>query len=464
MIAAAYIRVSTDDQLEFSPDSQLERIRAYALAHDMRLDERFIFADNGISGRHADKRPAFLAMIAAAKAKPRPFDVILVWKFSRFARSREDSILYKSMLRRQCGISVISVSENTGDDKLSVLIEALIEAMDEFYSLNLAEEVKRGMTQKALKGGLLTHAPFGYRVIGGVYEPEPLEAPILRSVFERFANGQSILELTRSLNAAGVRTHRGGLIENRTVKYWLQNPAYIGKLRWTPTGAVGRALSDESIIVDGAHEPLISLDLWECVQSRLGIIAERYRGSAVRAKAPVHWLRGLLRCGICGAAMVFCNGYFYCSNRQKGSCSGFRGLCASRLRDCVIDALASVAADTLSLRLPATAAHSDAALLRERLDKLPQRLERLRAAYLAGVESLDDYRAAKADIEKKREELMRELSDTAALGRDLPLPCLGALDLLRADNADFAALNRLARVFIERVVCLDGRVVVVFCV
>ena len=87
-------------------------------------------------------------MIAAAKQKPAPFRVILVWKFSRFARNREDSIVYKSMLRRQCGIDVISVSEPVGDDKLSVLIEAMIEAMDEYYSINLGEEARRGMKKK----------------------------------------------------------------------------------------------------------------------------------------------------------------------------------------------------------------------------------------------------------------------------------------------------------------------------
>ncbi len=138
-VAAAYIRVSTDDQIEYSPASQLEKIQEFAKRNDYILPQEFIFIDEGISGRNTKKRVAFNRMIGIAKQKTKPFDAILLWKFSRFARNREDSIVYKSMLRKQCGIDVISISENVGDDKISVLIEALIEAMDEYYSINTRE-------------------------------------------------------------------------------------------------------------------------------------------------------------------------------------------------------------------------------------------------------------------------------------------------------------------------------------
>ena len=148
--AAAYIRVSTDEQLEFSPASQLAQIRRFAAANGYSLPTEFIFLEeDGRSGRYSQSRPAFLRMIAAAKQIPKPFDAILVWKYSRFARNRQDSIVYKSMLRKQLGIDVLSVSEQLGDNKMSIITEAVIEAMDEFYSVNLAEEVTRGMAQKA---------------------------------------------------------------------------------------------------------------------------------------------------------------------------------------------------------------------------------------------------------------------------------------------------------------------------
>ena len=111
------------------------------------------------------KGPAFLRMIATAKSKPRPFDVILVHKFDRFARSREDSVVYKSMLRKDCGIKVISITEQFEDDKFSIILEAMLEAMAEYYSLNLADEVKKGMFEKARRGEHIGKAPYGYDLI-----------------------------------------------------------------------------------------------------------------------------------------------------------------------------------------------------------------------------------------------------------------------------------------------------------
>ena len=103
-IGALYIRVSTHMQEELSPESQKKLLLSYAKSHDIFVPEEFIFMDLGISGRKADKRPDFQRMISMAKSKPSPFQVIVVWKFSRFARNQEESIVYKSLLRKQCGL------------------------------------------------------------------------------------------------------------------------------------------------------------------------------------------------------------------------------------------------------------------------------------------------------------------------------------------------------------------------
>ena len=144
-IAAAYIRVSTDDQEEYSPDSQVRLIREYARKNGYLLPEEYVFQDDGISAATARKRPAFNRMIALAKEKERLFDAILVLMFSRFARNREESVLYKGLLRKQ-GISVISVKEPAVDGPFGTLIESIIEWFDEYYLINLSAEVKRGMS------------------------------------------------------------------------------------------------------------------------------------------------------------------------------------------------------------------------------------------------------------------------------------------------------------------------------
>ena len=109
--AACYIRVSTDDQTEYSPDSQFKLISEYAEKHNIVLLEDYIFMeDGGKSGKDMSKRTEFMKLIALTKQKTKPFDAILVWKFSRFARNQEESIVLKSMLRKK-GIDVVSISE-----------------------------------------------------------------------------------------------------------------------------------------------------------------------------------------------------------------------------------------------------------------------------------------------------------------------------------------------------------------
>ena len=279
-IGAAYIRVSTDMQLELSPESQLKAIKEYAQRNDIILSNEFIFTYEGISGRKADKRPGFMRMIAAAKSKPKPFDVIMIWKFSRFARNREDSIVYKSMLRKQCGIDVISISEQLGEDKTSILIEALLEAMDEYYSINLAEEVKRGMTEKAMRGGVVSAPPFGYIMGKERFEIDAERAEIVKQIFDRFNSGDGTLSIAKWLNDSGITTKKGKRFANRTIEYILSNPVYIGKMRWNTDGRATATstykATENTIIMDGKHDPIISEEVFNKAQEMLAAMKKKY--------------------------------------------------------------------------------------------------------------------------------------------------------------------------------------------
>ena len=131
-----YVRVSTDKQEELSPDSQAKLLKDYAQKNGIIISN--IFYELGISGRKAEKRPEFQKMIAQAKSANHPVDVILVWKFSRFARNQEESIVYKSLLKKKHNVDVISVSEPLADGPFGSLIERIIEWMDEYYSIRLS--------------------------------------------------------------------------------------------------------------------------------------------------------------------------------------------------------------------------------------------------------------------------------------------------------------------------------------
>ena len=189
--AACYIRVSTEDQTEYSPEAQHRALEHYARQHQLTISPEHVYIDAGISGRRAETRPAFMAMIAAAKKRPPPFSVILVHKFDRFARNREDSIVYKSMLRRQCGVQVVSITEHLEDDKMSLILEAMLEAMAEYYSINLGDEVRKGMREKARRGELQTAPPFGYGVKDNILQPVPREAFVVQEIYRRFLAGEA---------------------------------------------------------------------------------------------------------------------------------------------------------------------------------------------------------------------------------------------------------------------------------
>ena len=129
--AALYARVSSDRQdVDLSVAAQLRALRDYAKNNGYSIAREYV--DEAESGRIAD-RPQFRNMIDEGGKATAPFQVILVWKFSRFTRKREHAVAFKSMLRRK-GIRVVSITEHADDSPTGKLMEAIIESVDEFYS------------------------------------------------------------------------------------------------------------------------------------------------------------------------------------------------------------------------------------------------------------------------------------------------------------------------------------------
>ena len=402
--AAAYIRVSTDDQTEYSPASQLEKIREYAKRNGYILPEEYIFIDEGISGR-TTKRPAFNKMIGTAKTVPKPFDAILLWKFSRFARNREDSIVYKSMLRKQCGIDVISISENIGDDKMSVIMEAMIEAMDEYYSINLGEEVRRGMNEKVSRGEAVSIPSFGYGIENGKYVPDPETAPVLQKIFADFLDGKGMTTIARELNDNGYRTRRGNKFENRTIRYILRNPVYIGKIRWTPTGKANhRKDCQDTLVIDGTHEPIISQEIFDSVQEKLSKGSVRYMREG-SAKEPF-MLQGLVRCSSCGATLCMSANHtsLQCYAYAHGKCNVSHSISLAKINTLVLQTM-DRCIETASFHLEITSKTKPDENIPLLIAREKKKLERIKDAYENGVYTLEEYRQSRDSVRNRIAEL-----------------------------------------------------------
>ena len=441
---AAYIRVSTEDQIEFSPDSQIKAIRTYAKTHDLYLPDNFIFVDEGISGRTTKKRPAFVQMIALAKSTPKPFDAILVWKYSRFARNREDSVVYKSMLRKQYNIDVVSISENVGDDKMSILFEAMIEAMDEYYSINLAEEVKRGMTEKAKRGGVLAVPGFGYSIKDGKYIINSEQAQIIQKVFKDYLDGKGMLTIAKELNALHITTNRGNPIENRTVEYWLNNPLYIGKIRWNPNGRMNRRYHANGLIVsDGEHEPIIDMDTWNAVQDKLKKTKKHYQKYMRNdnTKTLSHWLTGVLRCGNCGAVLGHYGHFFGCSNKGRGICEGCGTISVHIAEKLVLNTLHNILTkniENIIVAPPTKNKQNDTLspkhILLLQIQRAEERLTRVKEAYEAGVDTLDEYTENKQKIQNEINAIKAEITRLSKEDKSTPNASTNKVNIQLQDN------------------------------
>ena len=408
--AAAYIRVSTEEQGEFSPDAQLKAIQNYCKNNNLILDNGHIYIDEGISGRKADKRPAFQNMIAHAKKKE--FDFILVHKFDRFARSREDSVVYKSLLKRDCNIKVVSITESIEDDKFSVILEAMLEAMAEYYSLNLSDEVKKGMTEKAERGEWQTYAPFGYKIVDKKLEILDEQASVVKMIFNDFINDEGYLFIAKKVNDMGYRTRFGNKFENRNIEYILKNPVYKGYARWTPTGKVTRKNSTDTIIKKSNHEPIIDEktfdEVQELIAQRKQIHRKYYKGTS---STPVHWLNGLVRCKTCGHTLVKNTGDFIiCNGYAKGTCPTSQRINRSLIEEAILEQIKQDFTQNISLKKRLqTIYKDDTDIILSQLAKLPEKEARAKEAYLNGIDTLEEYKANKESIENQRKLLENSL-------------------------------------------------------
>ena len=467
-IAACYIRVSTADQTEYSPDSQLRAIRDYAAAHDFYIPDEYVFADEGISGRTVSKRPAFNRMIGVARQKPKPFDAILLWKFSRFARNRTDAIVYKRLLRDDCGIDVISISENLGEDRGTALIlESMFEAMDEYYSINLSTEVKRSMLLKAEKGEVLGPAPFGYQNENKTYVIDEAAAPYVRLIFSDLLSGASIKSIVRKLNALGVRNKRGNLFDQRGVVYIIRNPVYIGMLRWSKDGprANGQTYrrpqqeDDGLILVRGTFPPLIEKAQFERANEILNARGERYRRGSYDTAKKDYALHGLVHCSACGGTLSYVattNPGLQCHRYSHGRCTVSHYVSEKKLTAAVIEALKQAAA-TMDFTIDPTFTLQDTSeldALRHVLKNEQTRLQKARDAFELGIDTAEEYRARKQQITARiadAEAKIRAFTDRTVDRTAFRAKILSAVALLEDPTATPAAQNAMLRTIIASI-------------
>lgn len=307
MNGVIYARYSSHNQREESIEGQVRKCRAFAERHDINIIGEYI--DRALSGK-TDKRENFQRMIRdSEKGK---FQAIIMYTMDRFARNRYDSAHYKAKLKKN-GVRLYYTEQTITDEPEGIILESVLEGMAEYYSENLSRGVKRGMRENALQckttGGYM---PLGYRKsTDNRYEIDPSTAPIVREIFDLYANGKTQRQVVDILNKKGYRTVKGNTFKITSLHSILTNKRYTGTYYF-----------DDVSIANGIPAIVDSIT-FDKVQRMLS----KNKRKSGRMKAPVSYLlSSKLYCGQCGAAMIGESGtsrngniynYYKCGNRKR---------------------------------------------------------------------------------------------------------------------------------------------------
>ena len=481
MRAAIYARYSSDEQTGGeSIEYQLERCRAHIAEQGWSLKKENIFEDRARSGMTTYGRDEFNRMIGLAKQKDRSFDVVVAWSTSRFGRNQDEAIFNKISLSRQ-GVEVKFVSQPLPDGHIGKLIERIYEWKDEFDSIQIGEYAFQGqkqVTQKGFHGG--GKAPYGYRlskvedpsgktdkngtiVQYGTFEIDADQAEVVRRIFALRAEGASYKKITHSLNDDAILSPGGGTWDISAVRSILFNESYLGRRVWNQTrrnkkarrGTKVRKPREDWVVVEDAHKPIITQEVWDVVEARRGRIQMEIKngqGGHNTAQSP-YMLTGLLKCQECGGNFVMSGrkrqggktGYYRCSfhaRRGDNVCTNNRTVRQDVIEPAVLDLL------------------SEKLLTRENLEDIYEEVQAQRAEDGSGCEVL------LKDLAKRIRQVDSEIANlTAAIKAGGPIQELvnelksckerkGALEAEEAEieNQEPLELGEIDRDYVEEAV------------
>ena len=242
--AVIYARYSCDNQTEQSIEGQLNVCQDYAKRNDILILDTYV--DRAMTGTN-DNRPAFQKMLKDSAG--REWDYILVYKLDRFSRNKYETAIHKKTLRDN-GVKVLSAMENIPDTPEGIILESLLEGMNQYYSAELAQKVRRGMRETRRKG-FYQGGPilYGYKVVGRKFVIDEMEAETVRFMFDQFSKGIVVREIIERLAAKGILI-RGKPFPMNTVYKILRNEKYTGTYKH----------GDE--IVDNMYPQIIPSDLY----------------------------------------------------------------------------------------------------------------------------------------------------------------------------------------------------------
>lgn len=399
---AIYARVSTREQAEegYSIAAQLKAIREFCSHEGLEIAAEFVEAES--AGKVG--RSQFNAMCEFFTGNP-DVRLVVAHKLDRLTRNFSDALRLEEI-----GVKDRYVISDFPEGPAGELARDVNLAVAKHYVNNLRQEVKKGMEEKVAQGGWPHKAPVGYlndRTTRGIV-PDPLKAPLIAHAFERYASGLvSLADLAEELTSLGLRSRAGNPIIVSALDKMLKNPIYCGRIRY------------RGAIYPGAHEPLVSVELFERVQEAFA--PNRTKNNAQKRS---YALRDFLTCGECGAkitAGTHKGHVYYRCTHGKGDCSQRSYIREAALTEEVASLLAQIEIDdeivaALVEAAEAIASQGDTraqarcdleAAIRANKTRASALLDRL----LDGVVDSQTYRAKADELESEIRALELRLSD-----------------------------------------------------
>jgi site-specific DNA recombinase len=322
MKVAAYIRVSTEEQVKegYSISAQRNRLEAYAISQGWEIVQFYV--DEGISAKDLN-RPELQRMVKGIKEKL--FDCVLVYRLDRLTRSVLDLYQLLSVFDDN-GIKFKSATEiydtTTAMGRMFITIVA---ALAQWERENLGERIRMGMQEKAKEGKwAMNTAPFGYDLDGiDALKINTSESLVVKEIYSMYTEGKGMHKIARALNEKGIHTKKNKPWSQNSVHYVLTNPIYKGTMRYNY-----RLNSEQYFEVEGAAKPIVTENEFEMVQK----IIHTRSGFHPRQATSRYLFSKILKCGRCGKTLigksnstkrgdkVYHSFNYYCPNRQRGIC------------------------------------------------------------------------------------------------------------------------------------------------
>ena len=275
--AVIYARYSSDSQTEQSIDGQLRVCKEYAEKNDIIILDTYI--DRAMTGTN-DNRPDFQRMIKDSNKKA--WNYVLVYKLDRFSRNKYETTIHKHTLLKN-GVKVLSAMENIPDTPEGIILESLLEGMNQYYSAELAQKIKRGMHETRLKGNYQGGSLlYGYKVNGRKIVVDETKVDIIKFIFEQYSTGVFVKDIIAKLNQKGIFNNGKPFTENRVYRM-LKNEKYLGRYTF------------ENELIENMYPRIISDELFAKVKK---ITTKNYHGK--RSMKSTFLLRHKLKCGYCG--------------------------------------------------------------------------------------------------------------------------------------------------------------------